>query len=159
MTSKEALEILSHNWSFSFEFLKENKYGFVVECLEIIKKDLERLEKLESEVKRKSGIICMLESENESLHTEIESLHTKCESLHTEIKSVSDETEEQFKKFLDKENEKRKKVIDILKVKGVQESFLKNTKNVNEYNKAIKHLNYFDELIQEEYELLKEYFI
>ena len=59
-------------------------------------------------------------------------------------------------KFIE-ENIKLKKVIEILKNKGVQESFLKNTKNVNEYNKAIKHLNYFDELTQEEYELLKEY--
>ena len=55
-----------------------------------------------------------------------------------------------------KENIKLKEVIKIIITKGVNKLFLKNTKTSDDYNKIIKQLEYFDELTQEEYELLKE---
>lgn len=57
---------------------------------------------------------------------------------------------------LPSENSKLKEVIKIIITKGVNELFLKNTKTSDDYNKIIKQLEYFDELTQEEYELLKE---
>ena len=116
MTSKEALNKLCI--SCDNELLYEQSgIIFINELINIIEKDLERLEQLEDNIK---------------IHKETIKMQ------HSQI-------------------EKLEKVIAILKSKGVQEDFLKHTKNVNDYNKAIKHLNYFDELTQEEYELLKEY--
>lgn len=57
---------------------------------------------------------------------------------------------------LREENTKLKNSIKIIINKGVNELFLKNTKIFTEYNKIVKHLEYFNELTQEEYELLKE---
>lgn len=57
---------------------------------------------------------------------------------------------------LENENIKLKEVIKSIITKGVNELILKNTKTSDNYNKIIKQLEYFDELTQEEYELLKE---
>lgn len=99
-----------------------------IECCEeyfdLIEQDLERLEKLEEENKK----------------------------LRTEIKSVSSETEEQFKKFLDKKNQKHKKVIEILKDKTIIIFALKLSKDLSDYNRMTS----FENLTQEEYDLLKE---
>ena len=66
--------------------------------------------------------------ENASLHTEIDSLHT--------------------------ENEKLKKVIELLEHKSINTLQLRYSKNVEAYNEwASKYY----QLTQEEYELLKEY--
>lgn len=145
--SKEALERYYSNLLFGCGGFSNDKEE--LEALKVIKQDLERLEQLEDNIK---------------IHKEtIKMQHNQIESLQSSIK--------EWEKYFDKERQtnfdliirqtktidKLKKVIEIIKSKGVQESFLKNTKNVNEYNKAIKHLNYFDELEQEEYDLLKEH--
>ena len=53
------------------------------------------------------------------------------------------------------ENEKLKKVIEILKDKFIYH-FIRYSKSLTEYNKFIRDSEY-DELTQEEYNLLKEY--
>lgn len=136
MTSKEALEELYNNLGCEECQNVKCKYkqSTINDCdvwRNTVKQDLDRLEKLEEDV-------------DDLLDDKLE-LVIKNKQQDTLIGKLIEE------------NSKLKKVIDILKNKGVQESFLKNTKNVNEYNKAIKHLNYFDELTQEEYDLLKEY--
>lgn len=59
---------------------------------------------------------------------------------------------------LREENTKLKEAIKIIINKGVNKLILKNTKIFAEYNTIIKHLEYFDELTQKEYKLLKEVF-
>ena len=56
------------------------------------------------------------------------------------------------------ENTKLKKIIKILITKSVNKLILSASKDVNHYNQLINILLYFDELTQEEYDLLKEVF-
>ena len=54
-------------------------------------------------------------------------------------------------------DKKKAKAFDILKVKRIDKIGLRAYKNVTDYNVNIKRLvGYYDELIQEEFELLKE---
>ena len=53
---------------------------------------------------------------------------------------------------------KLKNAIKITINKDVCETLLKNTKTFDGYNQIIRQLGCFDELTQEEYELLKEIF-
>lgn len=98
----------------------------------IVKQDLEKLEKLKKE--------------NQVLREKV-----------NHFKNVKNRTRRNYK-FVEKENTKLKKAIKIIINKGVNELLLKSTKIFAEYNKIVKHLEYFDELTQEEYELVKEVF-
>lgn len=60
---------------------------------------------------------------------------------------------------LQQENKKLKQVIDIFERTHIHIYYLRRTKNVEEYNKMIDIVNeydFFDYLIQEDYDLLKE---
>lgn len=57
---------------------------------------------------------------------------------------------------LQSENTKLEKAIKIIVNKGIHVLFLKHTKTFDHYNKIVRHQEYYDELTQEEYELLKE---
>ena len=92
MNSKEALELLKNNISDYLETIKNNeptvdKIGFLYVCLlyEIIKQDLEKLEKLKKKNKRllvnknvAQGIAIKLKEENDKLK---KALDKACERL------------------------------------------------------------------------------
>ena len=59
---------------------------------------------------------------------------------------------------LEKENKKLKQVIEILINKEIQMRFLRENKNVDDYNNWIFNLMNYSNLTQEEFELLKEVF-
>ena len=119
---------------------------------EIIKQDLDKLEKLESELKRKSGIICMLESENESLHNSLE----KAEMLLKHSIDNNNETLNALSKQI-KQNNNLKQVIDILKDKielPLEDDFdVVKKDEIHLYRLRTKCL-----INEEEYDLLKEVF-
>lgn len=89
-----------------------------------------------------------------------------CNELYNTIKQDLDKLEslERFKKRLLEdtnklynENQKLKKVIEILKEKIIDKCKILNSKNVEEYNNYVLcGFDFFDILTPEEYELLKE---
>ena len=112
-----------------------NQTGFaiVMQLIEVIKQDLERL-----------GV---LEKKNQELYEKV-----------NHLKNVKNRWRRNCK-FLEKENEKLKQVLDIFERKHIHIYYLTRTKNVEEYNKMMDKFNeydFFDYLIKEDYELLKE---
>lgn len=95
-------------------------------------------------------ILC-LQEENINLHTKNESLQNKYDDLYEDFKMLNDSNIK-----LDKENEKLKKIIEILKYTNVNWVELKYSFSVTEYNIVARNSD-FDELDQEEYDLLKEF--
>ena len=122
----------------------------IQEWCNIIEQDLDRLEKLESELKRKSGIICMLESENESLEAKFDAYY----ELHKQLEKGYDDLSVDNDKLI-QENRKLKKVIEILKDKlelPLEDDFdVVNKDDVHLYRLRTKCL-----INEEEYEILKE---
>lgn len=116
MNSKEALERL---------YLGLEDYDTQAKCYELIFKDLDKLEKLEKDIKE----------------------------LRNSIKSWDENAGN-----LLKENTKLKKVCHILLYKKINIDFLRESKDVDEYNKWISNLMNYRELSLEQYELLKEVF-
>ena len=145
MKSKEVLGLLysdAENYVFFNE--SEEDLSVIKTEYEIIKKDLDKLEKLEEE--------------NEALKMGIESLHTD----YKELKQTSEFVIEKFKisnKNLTDENEKLKKVIEILKDKKVNIFHLYVFDTYKQYKEHYSFAGYNkkDILNEKEYDLLKEY--
>lgn len=135
MNSKEALKRLKQETcpaTYMADFDKN-------ECIEVIKQDLDRLEMLESEIKRKSGIICMLESENESLRSENISMHNKVANLESENLTL--------KKIIKEKSKLEKELKQIkLNFKNSQIHSKNCYKNLKEkYNRLLFSVEYLRE--------------
>ena len=142
MTSKEALENLTYC---------VNGIGSKEKYYNIIKQDLERLEKLNNIFS--DSHICEIKAK----FNEIECNADKCKNCPLGVGDgicLNNIFEHKWK--LEEENAKLKQAIEILQVKRIQKRFLEESKNVDEYNKWISNLMNIRELTQEEYELLKE---
>ena len=123
MTSKEVLKRLYNDASKRI-IDEENKQWYHAEIKQdymFLKQQLERLEKLEDNIKIHKETIKMQYSQIESLQSE---------------------------------NTKLKKIIEIIRTKIIVLVALKLSKDLDDYNRMTN----FDNLTQEEYELLKEYF-
>ena len=141
MTSKEALKRLKQETSpatYMNDFDKD-------ECIEIIKQDLKRLEKLEEENEK-------LKVENDEL------LDNKLELV------IKNKQQDMFIEKLIQECDKLKKGIGLLTYKPIDILHIKISKSVEEYNKLNSECYNFTqeeyeyyELLQEEFDLLKEY--
>lgn len=90
----------------------------------------------------------------------LESLEAKFDAyyeLHKQLEKGYDELSVDNEKLI-QENRNLKKVIEILCANNIHIRTLKLSKNVDEYNSQIENYSYYDELTQEEYKLLKEWF-
>ena len=123
-----------------------------------------RLEKKAEELEKEKQ---KLEEENQGLKNSLEKCGTHIEVIEKELRRLENKNqtlkERLYKvQYLEKENsnlfgenQKLKKALKILEDKTIHFPFLKRTRNVEIYNKHSDTYNY-DELTQEEYELLKE---
>ena len=120
MKSKKALEIIRTYHNQISLLCKGKLNSRIINAEKQIEQDLDRLEELYYENLSLHNKVAILESENltfKKIIKEKSKLEKGNASLHTKIESVSSETEEQFKKFLDKENQKLKLKYEIEKNK------------------------------------------
>ena len=129
MTSKDELERLYDD----YEYLMQEYYKCQIIGLkeEQIIQTKENVNHIKQDLERLEQL-----EDNIKIHKEtIKMQHNQIESLHTE-------------------NAKLKKVIEILKGKTIIIFALKLSNDLNDYNRMTS----FENLTQEEFELLKEYF-
>lgn len=130
--SLKALERL-HSDIISLNEIEEDEEN-IKKDYNIIKKDLERLEKLEEDNK-------------------------KLKEKVNHLKNVKNRWVRNYK-FVDKENEKLKQALDIIKTKKVDIDMFIDSTSAEDYNNRLEYYTYINPevrpLTQEEYELLKE---
>ena len=127
MTGKEALEQIMEKYTFYVPARSEGK-EHLLNCLNIVAKDLERLEKLEEEYQK-------LEAQNNKENIRL---------LYNQS-------------YLIAKVEKLKQALDILKIK-LKLYFSKNTKGATINAILPIGVNDLNNLTQNEYEILKEVF-
>lgn len=127
---------LQHYTMVDKDSVKAKLIQFELKEYKQIKQDLDRLEQLEKE------------------NQELKEKNKKWQNLFG-----CDLCDALGREILLEENTKLKKALDIFERKHIHIYYLKRTKNVEEYNKMMDKFDeydFFDYLIEEEYELLKE---
>lgn len=136
-----------------------------------IKQDLDRLEKLEKELKQTKLNFKNSQTHSKNCYKKLkekfergkEVYHRNYELIQEngKLKQAVKTWNENGGKLL-RENTKLKQALDIFERKYIHIHCLRRTKNVEEYNKVIDKFDkydFFDYLIEEDYELLKEVLI